>query len=211
MAKSDKGAKVADEFVVKDLETLKAISDPIRLRIVEAMMGEPATVKQIAARMGIAQSKLYYHVNTLEKFGLIHVVSTQIVSGIVEKWYKCVASSIRIDRTLFALDRESGGESLKMLTMILERTATQIQNSIAAGIIDLREEAEPIDRLQMSRSATFLTREQAAYVSEKMNAFLDEFREMNPDDGPRPEGARAYCLTVAFFPFEFEGNIDNEQ
>lgn len=75
-----------DEMMIEDAETLRVLADPLRLRIRELMV-RPCTVKQVAAVLGIAPTKLYYHINLLEKHKLIVVVAARVVSGIIEKQY----------------------------------------------------------------------------------------------------------------------------
>jgi DNA-binding transcriptional ArsR family regulator len=71
-------------FVIKDYDTLKAIADPLRAQIVELLINDPLTVSQVAQRLGLAPSKLYYHFGLLEKIGLIAVVETRMVANIME-------------------------------------------------------------------------------------------------------------------------------
>src|ERR687885_168224 len=86
--------------VIRDLETVRLISDPLRLQILEALRKEPRTVKQVAAQLDVPATNLYYHVRLLEQRGLIRVTDTRIVSGIIEKRYQTVAYRLSIDRRL---------------------------------------------------------------------------------------------------------------
>src|SRR5918912_4209068 len=87
---------------ITDLDRLRVIADPLRLRILETLI-EPRTVKQVAAALGLAPTKLYYHINLLERHGLIVVVDTRLVSGILEKRYQAAARCFRVDHALLAL------------------------------------------------------------------------------------------------------------
>ena len=74
-----------------DIETLRVLADPLRLRMLEVFGQhgrEPLTVKEIARSLGEPLTKLYYHVNLLEQHGLIVVASSRLVSGILEKHYR---------------------------------------------------------------------------------------------------------------------------
>src|SRR5689334_15395153 len=96
-----------DELVITDLETLKVISDPLRLQIMEVVQHNSRTVKQIAAELDIAPSKLYYHINLMEEHGLIHVTDTRIVSGIIEKQYQAAARNLRVNHSLLSPNKEA--------------------------------------------------------------------------------------------------------
>ncbi|MCP4420888.1 MAG: helix-turn-helix transcriptional regulator, partial [Chloroflexi bacterium] len=68
---------VAEEYIIRDLETLKAISHPLRIQLLK-LIKQPKTVKEIASSLEMPPTKLYYHINLLEKNGIIRVVETQI-------------------------------------------------------------------------------------------------------------------------------------
>src|SRR5262245_46354904 len=75
------------ERLVADVETLKALSDPLRLRIIERMVtriDEPWTVKELAAELGVPPTRLYHHVDLLLERELIRPVERRVVSGIIE-------------------------------------------------------------------------------------------------------------------------------
>ncbi len=69
---------------------LKALADPLRLRMGLLMLEEGRTVKELAAILGVPPTRLYYHVRILERHGLIEVVERRMVSGIEERRYKAV-------------------------------------------------------------------------------------------------------------------------
>jgi DNA-binding transcriptional ArsR family regulator len=72
---------------------IKALADPVRLRIVLLTEDEPLTVKELAAALELPQTGLYYHVKLLLKAGIIRVASRRMVSGIEERRYQAVATS----------------------------------------------------------------------------------------------------------------------
>src|SRR5215207_1521313 len=97
--------KEPKSFRIKDLETLRALSDPLRVQIVE-LLAEDLTVKQVAERLGLAPSKLYYHFTTLEKLGLIEVAETRMVANMVEKLYRSSIDTLDVDPSLFKFSKE---------------------------------------------------------------------------------------------------------
>ena len=84
-----------EEFIIENVEALKMIADPLRLQIIRNL-DEPRTVKELAERLDKPATKLYYHVNQLEKHQIIRVVDTRIVSGIIEKHYRVTAKSYHV-------------------------------------------------------------------------------------------------------------------
>ncbi len=93
-------AALPDFKVIEDLATLRLLSDPLRLRLIEQLGGQPTTVKVLAQAMGIKPNRLYYHVNLLEEHGLIRVTDTRLVSGIVERTYGLVARHFAVSDDL---------------------------------------------------------------------------------------------------------------
>jgi predicted transcriptional regulator len=51
--KKDKEKK---RFQISDLETLRAVADPLRVQILELLEGKALTVKQVAEKLGLAPS-----------------------------------------------------------------------------------------------------------------------------------------------------------
>lgn len=79
---------------VTTVAELKALADPLRLAILDALTGGTSrqlrvlSVKELAAELGEPKTKLYRHVKLLEAAGLIRVAATRLVSGIVEQRYQ---------------------------------------------------------------------------------------------------------------------------
>lgn len=70
-----------ETFHVTTDEQLRAVSNLTRHRIMAVLRFEPATITQIAERVGLAKGSSSYHVRLLERAGLIKVVRTRKVRG----------------------------------------------------------------------------------------------------------------------------------
>lgn len=75
---------------------LHAVGSLARHRVLRVLRDGPATVTQIAERLGIAKGSSHYHVGVLAKAGLIHVVETRKVRGVEERYYGMVAPTIEL-------------------------------------------------------------------------------------------------------------------
>ena len=53
------------------LELLRALADPIRLQVVEALAGGERCVCELTAELDLAQSRLSFHLRVLRQAGLI--------------------------------------------------------------------------------------------------------------------------------------------
>ncbi len=191
------------EYVVSSLETLKVVSDPIRLRILETLVVKAMTVKEVAARLGLTATKLYYHINLMEEHGLIRVVSQRIVSGIIEKQYRTRAYSFDVDKSLLAINpAEEGGPVDMMLHVVFDSTRDDVRNAIDKGLMTPGA-GDPIKRNGIIfRSITKLTPEGVGEFQERLLALAKEFNlhinEGTPDE--EDETLRTYGFTVALFP-----------
>ena len=120
-------------FVIKDLETLKVFADPLRNQILELMAVRPMTVTQIADHLGLATSKLYYHINQLEKYGLIRVTDTTVKGNIIEKRYWLTAYECKLDESLCNFTTPQGQASItSSFVSLVETTRDDLARSLRA-------------------------------------------------------------------------------
>lgn len=190
-----------DELLIDDLETLKIISDPLRIQILELLL-EPKTVKQIASVIGIPPTKLYYHVNLLEKHGVIRVVETNIVSGIIEKTYQIVAFSIRPAQSLFSLSVPESIESLDhVLSSVFDRTREDIMRSVQARVIDAslpEDQQRGSHKLHITRVLARLSPDRAESFYERLAALVEDFDEEG--HGADEKNTGNYTLVIVMYP-----------
>ena len=189
-------------YMVSDLEALKVISDPLRIQIMEVMLGGPYTVKQVSKLMEIPPTKLYYHFNLLEEHGFLRVISTGIVRGIIEKLYHLRAYGFGVDRSLFTQQPELGEEGFdNLLSGLMGAVRADIIKSIHAGLIDvtqLNSEGEEVKRRDfvLARTLSQLTKERAQEFYTRLDTLLKEFNsaESSQEDDP------VFGLMVAYYP-----------
>src|SRR4029453_14405359 len=154
------------ERVIADVETLKALSDPLRLRIVEAMVTrveEPWTVKELSHVLGVPQTALYHHIDLLLDRDLIRPVERRVVSGIIETRYRIAQLSLKLDRRLFSADtREQAAVIHDVLQTVFDRSREEIETAIRVGAIDTLEDARPERKLLLSKGLVRLRASRAA-------------------------------------------------
>jgi predicted ArsR family transcriptional regulator len=183
-----------NEFLVDDLETLKVVAHSTRLDILQSLK-RPKTVKEIAHLLNSPATKLYYHVNLMEKQGLIQVVETNIVSGILEKKYQVVAHHYRIDNRLLS-DQAAASEDLeRMLDTIFNVTRTEIQRSVQQT--NHNPFAENDDGI-LWRASLRLTITQHAEFHARLKAILDELTQQSTAGSTDQQSL--YGLTLAYYP-----------
>jgi DNA-binding transcriptional ArsR family regulator len=159
---------------IQDLEALRALVDSQRHRIVTLLMEEPLTAKELAARLGIGRTRLYYHLTILETHGLIRVVDTRIVSGIAERTYRAVARTFRVDRALLA-SQASEEQISEAQAAIIEAVANDLRARAASG-----EPASDADIL-VSRTFLCLNESRRAELRARLGALIEEYRSADRD------------------------------
>jgi DNA-binding transcriptional ArsR family regulator len=71
-----------------DPRYVKALSHPLRVRILAILEERTASPVQLAEQLGASLGVVSYHVRTLERLGLIKLVRTNPVRGAVEHHYR---------------------------------------------------------------------------------------------------------------------------
>jgi hypothetical protein len=145
-------------------------------------------------------TKLYYHVRQLEKHGLIRVVETNIVSGIIEKTYQVVARRFRIEEGLIAATEMTDENMEALFGTIFEVTKAEIKRSIQAGLMDPADKSEP-HRYGVGKALFYVAEEQAAVFYEKVEALMKEYEAEagHQEDDPTRE---PYAFLFAFYPLQ---------
>lgn len=189
------------ERVISDVETLKAISDPVRLRILETMVtaaDEAWTVKRLAKALGTNTTKLYHHINILEERDLIRVAGTRVVSGIIETSYRISAMSIRLDRSLLSGAGADVRSSVHdVLAVVFDSVRDEIERGLASGMV--KSEDDPLREL-LVRGLTMLHPDRAAELRRRLRELLEEF---DTDDPSKVEpGAVPFGYLLAIYPSE---------
>jgi DNA-binding transcriptional ArsR family regulator len=116
-------------LTVTDLAQVRALADPLRLRILGALARMPRTTKQVADLLGEKPTKLYHHVEALERVGLIRLTETRPNRGTVEKYYRAVAAQFQVAASALSPDPGAGGElgaEEAMLTTILDAARKEL-------------------------------------------------------------------------------------
>lgn len=193
----------AESLLVGELETLRVVSDALRARILDHLRQAPLTAKELAARVELAPKQLYYHLGLMERHGLIRVVRTRVVSGIIEKQYRATAHLFLFDKSVFA-SADARGALPPGLAMLFDTTRNQLAQSFEAGLVDDGDGPQH-ERLLHAWSVAHLAPERAAAFYAALAALLDEFGAVECG-----EAEQSYRLFVTLFPVR-RGRSPEEQ
>lgn len=190
----------APELVISDLETLKVLADPLRLSILEFLM-RPSTVKRIAEKINKPATKLYYHFNLLEKHGLIVLVDTRIVSGIIEKHYQAAARVYRVAKNLLAPGSDEFDEGLELtLNGVFTSTKQEILANIHDATIDMAEDAPWHRRMTLSNHRFELTPKQYEKLHHTLKGILNEYSDLSQDNQDRGTQTMSLKMLLVSYP-----------
>ena len=186
-----------EAYTLETLEQIKVLADPLRIRILEAF-GEERTTKQVADLLGEKPTKLYHHVDALERIGLIALSRTRQNRGTLEKYYLAVARTFRADSRVFqAKERSKKSAALLQVTStIFDTTSAEL-----ASLVDHGEDAKKA--IEEEGIVSFLeiraTKAQLKEIHGKLNDLVQSLSAASESDDP---GQSSYRFTLAFFPLD---------
>jgi predicted transcriptional regulator len=196
-------------FTINDLETLKVVADPVRNQIMEVLEKKPQNVKEVAEKLGLAPSKLYYHFNMLEKVGLIKVMETRQIANLIEKYYQTTSSFIDIDPNLLNFSTTEGKENLyTMVTSTIDTTREDLLRSLQARSLQIEQGAEgKLRSVTLSRYISNMSDEKANEFHKRMQELLEEFIDTDTKDPDQ----QTFALTIALYPSFYFRDLSNEK
>ena len=177
---------------------LRVLADPIRSFVVYSLVPEAKTVKQLAAELDCPPTRLYYHLEQLQKHDLVFVESTRVVSGITEKSYRAVARDWVLDRSGLAAGQGSDAARLEaLLAFVFDQSRLEIRRQAESGALDLHRRAPMRGALIAYRNVLKLSDAQAERLYARLLAFWQEYDEIAKQ--PAADG-QFYAFSVALYP-----------
>jgi DNA-binding transcriptional ArsR family regulator len=196
--RTPKKLRQVDSLTLSDLDQVKVLADPLRIRILEEMCKEERTTKQVANLLGEKPTKLYHHVDALARVGLIRLTRTRQNRGTMEKYYMAVARQFKGDSRMFSVadvGSEKGGDALQaMISTVFERTSDEMRGLIAQGRGKEGIEEQGI----LSYLEIQTDRKHGRRIHARLAKLLKSLEDL-PAGGEKP-GGRSYRLTIAFYP-----------
>jgi predicted ArsR family transcriptional regulator len=184
-----------EAMMLKDLKQIKVFAHPLRARLVEAFAEKPRTAKQAAEIIGQKPTKLYHHVESLERVGLIKLVKTKKKRGTLEKYYRTVAKRFSVDSSMFRTKRNGKGlqgEFRAMFANMLDNTMREINESITGKLMcpDKQEKQAMLARKRIRTTTANIEK-----IDKKIQKLLDDFAAAE-----EKKGDVEYALTLVFYP-----------
>jgi DNA-binding transcriptional ArsR family regulator len=144
------------EVLDVDPQQVRALTHPLRNRILFALGSDGATVSQLSTRLRTNKGNVAHHLGVLERAGLVRRAHTRQVRGGTEQYFTRVARRLRVPGR--------GGEG--HTAALLQAVAEEVDRSPTETLLNLRR--------------VRLTRPQAAALVAHLERVVDEL----PDAGP---------------------------
>ena len=182
-----------EEATIASLETLKLLTNSLRLRLVEVLQDEPKTVKQLASVLDEPQTKLYRHVQLLEEGGIVRVVDERLVSGITEKTYWLTARHFVLDRSLLSSEEGKGVD--RVLGHFLDTVRRDLRRAERQNLFDTQRTAPDPNALLLRHGYAQLDKARAGEFYTRLLELTREFAST-----PTTEDVAWYALGVVLHP-----------
>jgi DNA-binding transcriptional ArsR family regulator len=184
-----------DRFVITELDQLKAMADPMRVRLVEALTHRELTVAELAKRVGEPIGRLYHHVDLLLAAGLVVVTRRVKKRGTEERWLRSVARDIVVDDGIFAVAPPSAddpGALVDLARSFFVGLGDDLAQAAHAGAI---VQTDPARRVFLEQQELGLTAAQYQELCRTLDRWIDEAKAAS-----RPKAAARYRVAVTMFP-----------
>lgn len=190
----EKSRGAEKDVLLANLQQMKVLADPRRIRILE-LLGEERTTKQVAEMLGEPPTRLYHHVAALERVGLIRLARTRQSRGAIEKYYVAVAKAFSADPGLFTSRRapQAASATQSIATRLLDLTGDDLRALLADGT--------SLEGLKEKGILSYLEVRGTPRELQAIRTRLARIIEGCVTRGGRKRGDETrYRLTIAFFP-----------
>lgn len=165
---------------ITTFEQFKAISEPVRSRILGIIQNQPATAKQLADRLGATPGAIGHHLRVLEEAGLAQVVARRLVRGIVANYYTRTARIFT-----YELPEDVKG-NINASLEIMDKARDELA------------EAQPSEKKDPDQRTSFphvrLSPERAHYYAQRLEGLLEDLLH----EQPSPDG-KIYGILMSMF------------
>lgn len=198
---------INEVLVVNNLEQIKALSSPYRIKIIETFDNKPASAKDISVRMGEPHGRVNYHIKTLAKVGILKLVDVSVKQGVVEKYYMPVAESIVLDSRVVNKNDDNEIKDMRNAGIALfEKISKEFYGTMNNRDLKIQKKIN-------YDYDFYLTEDEADDLNKRIQGIVDEF--LKDKDEPRADTHRYFTASM-IIPMtlgedvRFESGEDND-
>lgn len=179
-------------LIIETYEQLKAISDPLRTKMLMYLVEQPHTGHMLAHELNLSRAKILYHLRELEKHGIIQLVKKEERGGNILKYYQAVAKGfIPADHLLNFV--ESKDTTRQSYLEVLDRAKTRV--------LTAPEESFELHSSNVEEWNSLSLQTEFTVSKDKFLEFTRKYRELINSlkvDDSENEKQNYYLMTTAF-------------
>ncbi|MDO4535615.1 MAG: helix-turn-helix domain-containing protein [Clostridium perfringens] len=157
------------------IDEIKTYSDPYRLKIITFLKNnrEEATVKQIADFFEEVPSKVHYHIKKLERVGIVKLVRTEEIKGIVAKYYSLTAENFKIEtQNIRSTTKEIYNSQISMvINDYYEKSKEKAIKSIE------KSDEDDFNSISLNFDELYLTKEEFLVLNNELKNIISKYKE----------------------------------
>jgi len=175
-------------------QQLRALAHPLRIRLLEVFAQGRRTTMQVAEELGEPPTRLYHHVNALERAKVLRLVDRRQVRGATEKYYELATRRVgSVPQKLTASSRAS-------LTTIATAVFDEARTELLAAVAEAKT-IEPTTAPLALRMLLSLPPSKVPRVRGRILALLKQIqREGQRGKQSAAMDCKQWALTLGFAP-----------
>lgn len=178
--------ELPDVYYLETIEQMRALSDELRQRILEAISRKAMTVTQIGEELNVSPAKIHYHVRELERVGLVQLAETRERGSILEKYYLPIAHGILVPAAL--LQGTSLDETVALTQDFMDGVALGVRQALQRLV---GKHGERRGRFALQREHVWVSDDEWQDVVERISSAISAYA--NPR-GVEGEKERTFVL-----------------
>ena len=193
-------ATTQDVLLVDSLHQAATMLKPLRVLLLREM-AQPRTCPELAAAFDLTAQKIYYHVKTLQKAGLVERCGERLVNGIKEGFYRARARAFWLSPGLV---RRMGGDKTVRDQASLRVLAGHAEEMIedVGRLAQRSDSGEHIPSLSLGVEIALPTVDRRSkFLEELRTTFEDLARRYMSEESPATDTAReTFRFTLSCYP-----------
>ena len=189
-----------DVLMVDSLDQAATMLKPLRVSMLRELT-EPRTCPQLAAALGQTPQKVYYHVKTLQKAGLVERCGERLVNGIKEGFYRARARAFWLSPGLV---RRMGGDKTVRDHASLRVLAGHAEEMIedVGRLAQRSDSGEHIPSLSLGVEIALPTVDRRSEFLEQLRTTFEDLarRYMSEEDPETDSSSETFRFTLSCYP-----------
>lgn len=174
--------------VITTPQQIEALSNPVRIRIMH-LATEPITVGELADRLGVPATRLYYHVNLLVEVGFLAQVDQRKSGARIEKIYRRTASDLTLGSNVVETIGDTRRAADAAAALLFDPARVEVADVIEQVFVGSRPTSA------FGRTVVRLTPDDAERFRARLEQLVEDLRSASND-----RNTESYSMTVAFVP-----------